>query len=597
LSLYDYIKVAEKATAPGKEAHGTGIPALKSWFKPYPHQKNAIDRLFKNRGKMILAHEMGTGKTVTSIYGFEKLKHEGKAKRALVVVPSGLRANFAQEGVEKFTNSSFQVIGSSSEGREDDRYVRPGKEKEADYTIVSYAQFRRDPKGFMERTGSDTLIFDEFHKTRNETAGTFRAALEARPLAINVMGLTASMINNSPSEIASLLTITEGRRDMSPKQFKRKYIETIGFTKGFGGGRKPVKGLKNVDELKARTQPKIDLVETKDLKGKTMPRKDLKNVDVEMSQKQFQLYQLALDKLGPIRERIVRRDPNITVKDAQNLFGQITQARQLANAVHTGRKDMSLKRSAEASPKVKRVLDDTVQHLSEKPDHKVVLYSNLVRGGVDVLSAGLRARGIDHAVFVGKGTEIGGNKITSVVRQKGIKDYKDGKKKVIILSGAGAEGLNLKNSTAFYSLDGHFNPQRILQAEARARRLGGQEHRAVENRVVDVRRYRSVVPKSARPGFFGKLIGRKADQTTDEWMYGVAGNKYNTQTKFYKTFKEPPKHLYKYRGKDGKIKYVYPKRQKPKGFFQRLFGSSESSKPSPKYEAPKPTPSRQPEKV
>lgn len=594
MGLLDYIyKTAEKAAE--KKPHGTGIPSMKDWFAPYPHQKKAIERLFSNKGKMILAHEMGTGKTVTSIYGFEKLRHEGKAKKAIVVVPSGLRANFAKEGVEKFTNSTYQVVGSQSERRDDDRYVRPGGEKDTDYTIVSYAQFRRDPNGFMDRTGADTIIFDEFHKTRNESAGTFRAALEARKKAVNVMGLTASMINNSPAEIATLLTITEGRRDMSPKQFKRRYMQTVGFTKGFTGGKKKVIGFKNVEDLKARTQPKIDLVETKDLKGKTMPKKDLKNVDVEMSPEQFRLYQLSLNKLGPIKERITRRDPNITVRDAQNLFGQITQARQLANSIHTGRKDVTAKQSAERSPKVRRVLEDTVQHLQEKPDHKVVLYSNLVRGGVDVLSAGLRSRGIDHAVFVGKGTEIGGNKITGVVRQKGVQDFKDGKKKVIILSGAGAEGLNLKNSTAFYSLDGHFNPQKILQAEARARRLGGQAHREVENRVVDVRRYRSVVPKSSRPGFFGRMIGRQADQTTDEWMYNVAGGKYNTQNKFYSTFKQPAKHLYKYRDSNGKIRYVYPKRKKP-GLFSRLFGSK-SSQPTVGNAAQKPQSFNKPEKV
>ena len=576
MSLSDYLYKKAEAAAK-KPSHGTGIPAMKDWFSPYPHQKKAIDRLFSNKGKMILAHEMGTGKTVTSIYGFEKLRHTGKAKKAIVVVPSGLRANFAKEGVEKFTNSTFQVVGSSSEKRLDGRYVRPGGEKDVDYTILSYAQFRRDPKGFMERTGADTIIFDEFHKTRNETAGTFKAALEARPYAINVMGLTASMINNSPSEIASLLTITEGKRDMTPKQFKRRYMQTVGFSKGFSGGKKPIRDLKNVDELKARTQPKIDLVETKDLKGKTMPTKNLKNVDVPMSDEQYQLYQLALQRLGPIREHIVRRDPNITVREAQNIFTAIGQARQLANAVHMGRKDVNLKSSAKRSPKIKRVLDDAQQHLSEKDDNKVVLYSNLVRGGVDVLAAGLRARGIDHAVFVGKGTDIGGEKITSVVRQKGVQDFKDGKKKVIILSGAGAEGLNLKNSTAFFSLDGHFNPQRILQAEARARRLGGQEHRPVEQRAVDVRRYRSVVPDSAKPGLFGRMIGKKTEQTTDEWMYNVAGDKFRTQNKFYTHFKTPPKHLYKYRDSNGKVRYVYPKKQKPKGFFKRLFGSKDPS--------------------
>jgi len=563
--------------------HGTGIPALKEWFKPYEHQAKAIERLYANKGKMILAHEMGTGKTATSIYGFEKLRHDGKAKKALVVVPSGLRANFADGGVRKFTTSSVQIVGSPAEVRKKDGYVRPGSEGNADYTIISYAQFRKDPKGFMERTGADTLILDEFHKTRNESASTFKAAVEARRYAVNFMGLTASLINNRPSEIASLMTISENNREMTPQQFRRRFTKTVGTAKGFGGGKKKIRGYQRVEELKARTQPRIDYIETGDLKGKTMPRKDVRNVDVEMSPAQYDLYQLALDKHPAIKEMLMRRDKNITVKDAKFIFAQIAAARQVANSVHTGRSDVTAAQSAQQTPKAKKVLDDTAQHLTEKPDNKVVLYSNLVRGGVDVLSAGLKARGIDHAVFVGKGTTVGENKVTALTRQQGVKDYQAGKKKVIILSGAGAEGLDLKNSTAFYALDGHFNPQRILQAEARARRLGGQQHRAVENRAVDVRRYRSTVPKAARPGFIGRAMGKKTPQTTDEWMYGVAGRKFKQQKDFYTAFKKPTKFIYKYRDNTtGKMRYVYPKQKAPKqGFFSKLFGGKSPSRPTP----------------
>jgi hypothetical protein len=576
MSLGDYlIKSAAADVGKEKKPHGTGIPAMKEWFAPYPHQKRAIDRLFSNKGKMILAHEMGTGKTAASIYGFERLRHEGKAKKALVVCPSGLRANFAEGGVQKFTTSSVEVVGSASEVSKKAGYVRPGSEGGAAYTIVSYAQFRRDPEGFMKRTGADTLILDEFHKTRNERASTFKAALAARRYAHNFMGLTASLINNNPGEVATLMTISEKNRDMSPTEFRKRFTKTIGYTKGFGGGKKKIKGFKNVEELKARTQPKIDHVRTGDLKGKTMPRKDVQNIDVEMSPKQYQLYQLALDKLGPLKERVLRSDPNVSVREAEFLFAQISAARQVANSVHTGRKDITPEKSSRITPKVNRLLTDTESHLASKPDNKVVLYSNLVRGGVDVLSAGLTARGIDHALFVGKGKEVGGRKVTGITRQKGVQEYKDGKKRVIVLSGAGAEGLDLKNSTAFYALDGHFNPQRILQAEARARRLGGQKHREEKNRAVDTRRYRSVVPKSSHPGIIGKMFGRKVPKTTDQWMYDVAGRKHKEQEQFYKAFREPPKHIYKYRDKNGRVRYVYPKKQQKQqskpGIFSRLF--------------------------
>jgi SNF2 family DNA or RNA helicase len=581
MSLGDYItKSAEKGAKPTRKR----VPSMKEWFKPYPHQAEAVDRLFANKGKLILAHEMGTGKTVTSIYGFEKMRNEGKARKALVVVPSGLRDNFAKNGVEKFTNSTWQVIGSIAERVKKAGFIRPGEEGDKQYTIVSYAMFRRDPIGYMKRSGADTLILDEFHKTRNERATTFKAVAVARSLATNFMGLTASLINNDPSELATLLTLSEGKRGLSPKQFKRRYTQTVGFTKGFSNSRKKLIGMKNIEELSELTGTKIDYVQTKDLKGKTMPRKDISTVRVPMSDEQYRLYQLALNKLGPIKKYITKQDPNITVKDAKQLFGQISQARQLANSLETGRKDLTLAQSAKRTPKVNRLLSDAENHLKERPDHKVVLYSNLIRGGVDVLSAGLKERGIPHAVFVGKGTKVGGNKVTGISRQAGVEDYKSGRKRVIVLSGAGAEGLDLKNSTAFYSLDGHFNPQRVLQAEGRARRLGGQQHRPLEERAVSVKRYQSTVPEKARPGFFGKLIGRKTPQTTDQWMDNVARRKFQQQQQFYKAYKQK-KHLYKYVDEHGKTRYVYAKRQqqpkKAPGFFSRFFSGNNAPKVSP----------------
>ena len=76
-------------------------------FKDY--QRRAINKI-RNRGSLLVAHGTGTGKTITGIGGFELLKQDGKASKALVVVPASLRTNFSEHGVKKFTNSSYQVI-------------------------------------------------------------------------------------------------------------------------------------------------------------------------------------------------------------------------------------------------------------------------------------------------------------------------------------------------------------------------------------------------------------------------------------------------------------------------------------------------------
>ena len=110
-----------------------------------------------------------------------------------------------------------------------------------------------------------------------------------------------------------------------------------------------------------------------------------------------------------------------------------------------------------------------------------------------LLEEGFKDRGIEPAVFVGKG-QLG---ITEEKRQPGVKYYLGGKKKVMIISSAGSKGLSLGNTTmvAAAGLDGHFNLERILQSEARGVRADSLLHRPEEKRQILVKRYYSTVPK------------------------------------------------------------------------------------------------------
>jgi SNF2 family DNA or RNA helicase len=554
----------------GKRTKTSTPKSMHDWFKAFPHQAAAVEKLIDNNGALVIAHRTGMGKTVTSIFGQEKLVEMGKAKSALVIVPSGLRENFAKDGLEKFLkNPNYQIVASSSErGREG--YVRPDKIKEGvKYTIVSYGMFRRDPQGILKKSGADTIIADEYHKIRNEQSSIFKSLADTRGQVKNFMGLTASLVSNRPEEIASLMTVSEGKRMISPGQFKNYFTHVTGTEAGFKGSRKKVRSIRRHGELVKLTDSRIDYAESSQLKGdKKMPRKDTKFIDVPMSEDQWKLYQHSMKDLGRLKSYLMKRDPNVTVKEAENLFSQTAQSRRIANSVGEGRK-MSLQRSSESTPKVNKLLSDVEQHLKDTPDGKVVVYSNLIRGGADVLHAGLKNRGIKHGMFLGKGTTVGDTTVTAASRDSDIEMFKKGKQKVLIVSGAGGEGLNLPNATGFFALDGHFNPEKIGQAEARIRRLGGQSHRDPEKRVVTVNRYRSVAPKSARPGFFARRSGKVTPMTTDEWMYATAGRKHKQNKELYDTIKSPHKYIRKSRLPDGTWKYEYPRRQK-RGIASRL---------------------------
>lgn len=106
-----------------------------------------------------------------------------------------------------------------------------------------------------------------------------------------------------------------------------------------------------------------------------------------------------------------------------------------------------------------------------------------------------------------------------------------GRKKVMIISGAGAEGLSLGDTTWEGVLDGHYNPERMKQMEARGIRAFGQKDRIEEDRYVDVNRYISTMPKKL--GIF-----KSQYKTPDEVIYEIANNKEKQNDMLYKLLNE-----------------------------------------------------------
>ena len=169
---------------------------LLSSVKLQPHQEDAVNAVERANGSIILAHPTGSGKTVTSIAAFERLKSLGKANKALVVTPASLRTNFVDNGINKFTNDKAFIYGNKTEAtsRYSDKKniddVTPSKSPT--YGIVSYEMFTKDPEKHIKNHGADTVIFDELHRVRNDKTKTYKELSKSRNLYNNVIGLTAS---------------------------------------------------------------------------------------------------------------------------------------------------------------------------------------------------------------------------------------------------------------------------------------------------------------------------------------------------------------------------------------------------------------------
>ena len=463
-----------------KKEHAMGI---KKDVELREHQVSSTNKIVDGSGSLLLYHGVGTGKTLSAIAAKEALTSSGKGGKALVVAPASLRENFATDGVKKFTNSSYTVLGNKQElsgkgkGLSDIDKTTPQNSK--DYSIVSYDMFKKDAKKYLENTGADTVIYDELHRAKNESSALTKVIKEARPFHKNFIGLTGSLTSNTPADMVPLVdAMTNGRHVLGSKtSFEGRFLSEDSSGK---------KTLKNKTVLQAITSPYVDYVDRDNLKGFAPPKRNLKIHKLTMGDEQSDIYRSAIDKIDTAtKAKMILGVGKLNEREMKHIGNKLMAARQASNAPHSVVNNMSVKESFDQSVKAQALISNVKDHLKKTPDGQVIIGTQFVHGGVDILSHGLKEAKIPFALFSGKGNKG----VTEKSRTQAVKDYNAGKAKAILITSAGGEGLNLPNTTSVHMFDGHWNPEVTEQMEARGLRSGGLSHRAIEDRVVELNRY------------------------------------------------------------------------------------------------------------
>lgn len=461
---------------------------LKDDVQLRPHQTNAVDKIVRKDGSLLLSHATGSGKTLTAIAGFEALRNKGLAKNALIVAPASLRHNFAEDGIQKFTKDPFIIFGNQQENLSDDpRFVSTetyaASGKPVNYHIVSYDMFKKEPKKYIDAAKADTVIYDEIHRGKNEASNITQVMKEVRPFHRNFIGLTGSIVSNSPGDIVPLVdALTNGNHSLGSKP-----VFTSRFMVQNKDGNKQ---LVNKNVVRGLTAPYIDHVDIEDLHIAAPPKKTMTKIVVPMSKHQEDVYRFMIDQLDPVTKAKIKYGIGKKLKERElsGIYSKLMATRQVSNYMQSANPNITHEESLAESPKMLQLIKDVERHLKEVPDAQIVIGTQFIKAGVEPLLYHLKARGHDPAIFVGKGN-LGSNESQ---RQKSIQDFNAGSKKILIISGAGGEGLNLPNTTKIFMLDGHYNPEVMTQMEARGIRAGGQAHRPENKREVEVSRYVTV---------------------------------------------------------------------------------------------------------
>ena len=189
-----------------------------------PYQPEAVDRMV-DRHKVLVAYDIGLGKTVLTIAAIERLMDENKVKEpGLIICLSSLKYQWANQ-IEKFTDGTSKALvidGTPKKREEQYAEAMDWRVSGVDYIILNYEQIVNDwdaiknlPRGFVvldEATAIKSFRSKRSKAVKRLTSSPYRYALTGTPIE-----------NGKPEELFSIMQFVDagvlGRFDIFDSAF------------------------------------------------------------------------------------------------------------------------------------------------------------------------------------------------------------------------------------------------------------------------------------------------------------------------------------------------------------------------------------------
>ena len=390
------------------------------------YQKDAINKYEANinnssgiRG-LYVYHDVGTGKTRTSLEIIKHAYNKNYIKYALVVTPSSVVSQFAGEVKQYVQNVKVNVVPYQS--------------------FLEQYTTNNNFKDYI-------FIVDEAHNIRNIGIMSRNIYKVARNVH-SVVFLSGTPLVNGPFDISKQINILRGRQVLPERDvdFIDKYYKT-------DVQRKYNFALKNKESF-VNAVKDVFSVETKIGKAKykrnnTYAKLKIVVKKVNMTDKQYELHEKLKSQLLSNSDLNLLNQKLIPKKPSKQLNAFLSQTRQLSNVVKGN--------NIHVTTKLKKLCN----HLIKSKVRPVIVYSNFLKGGLYPLIALLRESNKFQNI------ELFDGSLSPVVKKDIINMYNNNQVDVLCISPSGAEGLNLKRTREIHILEPHWNQMRIDQVIGR----------------------------------------------------------------------------------------------------------------------------------
>lgn len=340
--------------------------------------------------------------------------------------------------LEKFPDKKVVILtGKSLVGNFEKEQKKIKLDKDKRITISSYVKFINKLKKRVDNLcRNKILIIDEAHNFGRSGIRSDYLIKCAR-YAFKVILLTATPVKNNPEEIVNLMSMVTGT---SPKYIKADIKEAIEDKEG--------------EKFKKVFNCKVSFFNSQDKTNYPSSHEHI--INIKMSGDYYKEYY-------KVQEDIKADLPDI-FKNTKNLLSFLNGARRAVN------------KTKEISPKITWTIKKIKEDIKE--DKKVLIYSSWKDSGINIIKEYLKENDIKYS-------EVSGS-LSKEKRDKYVKDFNSDKTKVILVTAAGSEGLDLKGTRSIIILEPHWNEARLQQIIGRGIRYGSHSHLELSKRHVDI---------------------------------------------------------------------------------------------------------------
>ncbi|AQN68476.1 putative ATP-dependent RNA helicase [Saudi moumouvirus] len=401
-------------------------------IKLNPHQIKPVEFMKYNRG-LILYHSTGSGKTLTALYSVYQFSYD------IIIIG---------------TKSSRKVFYDD---------VKKANMDINRFTFYTYTKIKKIVEDDISIFKNKSVIVDEAHTLRNENMYNLYI-ISALTLCQKVILLTATPVINYMNDLCVLVNIVKGE-DILPTEralFEQMFFDSDNME------------IINQDILFNKLKNSLSYYKIKN--DLNYPTSETSYMFIEMDHDQVDEYRYYIRKIlyddinVPDNTDILNIDYGLLPNKKRNYFLNVT--RQLSN----------VSKITKTSPKIKNIFEKIMQG-----PYPIIIYSNFLENGIYLIAVLLEMNNISYKTISGFTTH---DKLNVIVN-----NYNRGQYKVLLISSAGSESLDLKNTRQIHIMEPHWNESKITQVIGRAIRYRSHENLPPKERHVNIYRWASIFPK------------------------------------------------------------------------------------------------------